>query len=70
MTTTEKKKPGKWKSGESGNPKGRTPGTREVAKLRESIAAHLPAIITQLMTKAKEGDNYRARTCITLTEAD
>ena len=61
MTTTEKKKRGRWKAGESGNPKGRTPGTGEVAKLRDSIAKHLPAIITQLVTKAKAGDAQAAR---------
>jgi hypothetical protein len=61
MEATEKKKRGKWKAGESGNPKGRTPGTGEVAKLRDSIAAHLPEIITQLVAKAKEGDSQAAR---------
>lgn len=61
MTTTEKKKRGRWKAGESGNPKGRTPGSGEVAKLRASIAVHLPEIITQLVTKAKEGDAQAAR---------
>lgn len=61
MTTTEKKKRGRWKSGESGNPSGRKPGTGEVAKLRDSIAKHLPAIIKQLVTKAKEGDAQAAR---------
>lgn len=50
-----------WKPGQSGNPKGRTPGTGAVAKLRNSIAAHLPAIITQLVAKAKEGDAQAAR---------
>lgn len=61
MTTTEKMKRGRWKAGESGNPSGRKPGTGEVAKLRASIAVHLPAIITQLVTKAKEGDSQAAR---------
>jgi len=61
MTTTEKKKRGRWKAGESGNPKGRTPGTGEVGKLRASIALHLPDIIAQLLTKAKEGDAQAAR---------
>jgi hypothetical protein len=61
MTTTEKKKLGRWKAGESGNPNGRKPGTGEVAKLRESIAAHLPEIITQLVAKAVEGDAQAAR---------
>ena len=61
MVTTEKKKRGRWKAGESGNPKGRTPGTGEVAKLRASIAAHLPEIIAQLVSKAREGDAGAAR---------
>lgn len=61
METTENKKRGKWKTGESGNPKGRKPGTGEVARLRKSIAAHLPAIIKQLVTKAKAGDSQAAR---------
>lgn len=61
MTTTEKKKRGRWKTGESGNPSGRTPGTGAVAKLRASIAAHLPEIIKQLVTKAKAGDAQAAR---------
>jgi len=61
MTTTEKKKRGRWRAGESGNPKGRTPGTGEVGKLRASIALHLPDIIAQLVTKAKEGDAQAAR---------
>lgn len=61
MEPTEKKKRGKWKTGESGNPKGRTPGTGEVAKLRESIAAALPEIIAQLVIKAKDGDAQAAR---------
>jgi len=61
MTETEKKKRGRWKAGESGNPKGRTPGTGEVAKLRESIAAHLPEIIAQLVTRARDGDAQAAR---------
>lgn len=58
MTTKPKKA---WKPGESGNPKGRPPGTGAVTKLRNSIAAHLPAIITQLVAKAKEGDAQAAR---------
>lgn len=61
MTTTEKKKRGRWRAGESGNPKGRTPGTGEVGKLRASIALHLPDIIAQLVTRAREGDAQAAR---------
>ena len=58
---TEKKKPGRWKAGESGNPSGRPQGVGEVTRLRESIAAHLPEIIAQLVSKAKEGDSQAAR---------
>ena len=61
MATTEKKKRGKWKTGESGNPNGRPPGVGEVTKLRDSIAAHLPEIIAQLVEKAKAGDAQAAR---------
>ena len=61
MATTEKKKRGKWKAGESGNPNGRPPGVGEVTKLRDSIAAHLPEIIAQLVEKAKAGDAQAAR---------
>ena len=61
METEKKKKRGRWKPGESGNPAGRIPGTGAVAKLRDSIARHLPAIITQLVTKAKDGDMQAAR---------
>ena len=57
----EQRKRGRWKAGQSGNPNGRKPGTGEVAKLRDSIAAHLPEIITQLVAKAKEGDSQAAR---------
>lgn len=57
----EKKKRGKWKQGESGNPNGRPPGVGEVTKLRDSIAAHLPEIIMQLVNKAKDGDSQAAR---------
>jgi len=61
MTTPEKKKRGRWKSGESGNPRGRRPGTGEVARLRQSIAAHLPAIIARLVETATAGDAQAAR---------
>lgn len=53
--TEQKKRPG-WKPGQSGNPKGRKPGTGKVAKLREAIEKDLPEIIRQLVEKAKGGD--------------
>jgi len=61
MTTTEKTKRGRWKKGESGNPGGRKPGTGQVAKLRDSIATHIPEIIKQMVNKAREGDVQAAR---------
>lgn len=58
---TDTKKGGKWKAGQSGNPRGRTPGKGEPARLRESIAAHVPAIIASLVESAKAGDAQAAR---------
>lgn len=54
-------KPGRWKPGKSGNPRGRKPGSGEVGKLRSSIAEHVPAIITKLVEQAKTGDAGAAR---------
>lgn len=59
--TIAKEERGRWKKGESGNPRGRSPGTGKVAQLRENIAQHLPEIIEQLVIKAKEGDSQAAR---------
>lgn len=61
MVTTDTKRQGRWKQGESGNPHGRKPGTGKVAQLRESIAHQIPEIIDQLIIKAKEGDVQAAR---------
>lgn len=61
MAVEKSTKRGRWKEGESGNPSGRKPGTGTVAKLRDSIAAHLPEIILQLVNKAREGDSQAAR---------
>ncbi|MEC5218396.1 hypothetical protein RCH09_003365 [Actimicrobium sp. GrIS 1.19] len=58
---TEQKKRGRWSAGESGNPKGRTPGTGEVGRLRAAISVHLPEIIEQLVSKARDGDSQAAR---------
>jgi hypothetical protein len=51
----------RWKKGESGNPKGRTPGTGKVAKLREAIAEHVPDIIENLTKAALAGDVAASR---------
>lgn len=58
---TEKKKPGRWKAGESGNPKGKPPGCGELQKLRVAIAEHVPEIINQLVSAARGGDIQGAR---------
>lgn len=58
---TEKKRVGRWKPGVSGNPKGKTPGSGELQKLRASIAEHVPSILEQLVTAAKGGDVQAAR---------
>lgn len=51
----------RWKPGQSGNPKGRPAGSGEVAKLRASIAQHIPEILESLIEKAKDGDATAAR---------
>ena len=61
MTAAKKRPPGRWKPGESGNPKGRAPGSGEVAKLRAAIAGRVPEILDKLMTQALEGDTSAAR---------
>ncbi len=58
MTT---KKPGRWKPGESGNPKGRKPGTGEVSLIRASIAARVPELLASMMNRALSGDVGAAR---------
>lgn len=52
---------GRWKPGMSGNPRGRKPGSGEVAKLRAAIAEHVPGIVAQLVEAARAGDVQAAR---------
>ena len=54
-------RPGRWKKGESGNPKGRTPGVGAIAKVRAEIAKHVPEIVAKLVERAREGDSAAAR---------
>ncbi len=61
MTEPKKKRLGRWKSGESGNPAGRPPGAGEVSKLRASIAARVPELLAAMIDKALEGDVGAAR---------
>lgn len=53
-----------WRPGESGNPKGRPPGTGAVAKLRAAIEQDIPEILQSLVTAAKAGDTQAARILI------
>ncbi len=50
-----------FKPGQSGNPKGRPPGSGLSAQLRASIAEDLPEILRALATNAKAGDASAAR---------
>lgn len=58
---TARRGPTTWKPGQSGNPKGRTPGSGEIGKLRASIAEHVPGIINAMVAKALDGDSGAAR---------
>ena len=55
------KPPGRWKAGESGNPKGRPPGAGEVSKLRSAISERVPELLAAMMARALEGDVGAAR---------
>jgi len=50
-----------WKPGQSGNPKGRTPGQSEITKLRKNLMVDAPEILAGLVTAAKAGDTQAAR---------
>lgn len=52
---------GRWKPGQTGNPKGRPKGTGKVAELRQAIEAKVPAIVKQLTDAALDGDVGAAR---------
>jgi Family of unknown function (DUF5681) len=58
MTETRRKG---WKPGQSGNPKGKTPGSGELQRLRACIAADVPDILAKLIQAAKDGDVQAAR---------
>ena len=61
MTAAKKRPPGRWKPGESGNPKGRAPGSGEVSKIRAAIAARVPELLAKLTAQALAGDTAAAR---------
>lgn len=58
---TTKTHPSGWQPGQSGNPKGRPPGTGVVARMRSDLAEHIPIIVDSLVARAVAGDNGAAR---------
>lgn len=50
-----------WKPGQSGNLKGRPPGSGAIGRLRASIEADIPEIISAMTAQAKAGDVQAAR---------
>lgn len=65
----KKKRLGRWKAGESGNPRGRPAGSGKVAEMRAAIAAHVPDLLQALVTKALDGDVGAARLLLERTVA-
>lgn len=65
----KKKRQGRWKAGESGNPKGHPTGTGKVAQVRASIAEHIPELLQALVAKAIHGDVGAARLLLERTIA-
>ena len=59
--TDKPKRPGRWKPGETGNPKGRPSGQSEITRLRASLAGDVPDILAGLVLAAKGGDIQAAR---------
>jgi len=59
--TNKTKKPGTWSAGQSGNPKGKPPGTGALQRLRAGLDQHLPDILTAMVDAAKAGDVAAAR---------
>lgn len=65
----KKKRPGRWKAGESGNVRGRPAGTGKVAKLRAAIAEQLPGLLDAMVARALDGDVGAARLLLERTIA-
>ena len=51
----------RWKPGQSGNPRGRKPGSGAVQELRREIERFIPEIIHRMAQKALDGDVGAAR---------
>lgn len=52
MTSKRKAPTSAWKPGQSGNPRGRKPGTGEVAELRAAISQGVPQVLEAMLKKA------------------
>lgn len=61
--------PGRWKPGQSGNPKGKPAGSGEVQKMRAAMAEHVPALVAVLVERALTGDTGAARLLLERTIA-
>lgn len=61
MSTAKTRPPGRWRPGESGNLRGRPPGTGKIAAFRDEIGKDLTTIVKAVVDKAKEGDLAAAR---------
>ena len=59
----------RWKPGQTGNPKGRKPGTGEVAKIRAAIGKRVPELLAAMLEKALDGDVGAARLLLERTVA-
>lgn len=58
---TKKTVPGGWKPGESGNPRGRTPG---VEKVRQLLDPHREELVAKAVQLALSGDSVALRLCL------
>jgi len=65
----KKKRLGRWRVGESGNPAGRPAGAGEVSKIRAAIAERVPQLLDTMITKALDGDVSAARLLLERTVA-
>lgn len=61
MTKPRATPPNAWRPGQSGNPRGRPPGSGEIAALRAGIRARIPSLIERLIDAALAGDTAAAR---------
>ena len=68
-TATKNKPPGRWRPGQSGNPKGKPKGSGEVQRLRAAMAEHVPALVAVLVGRAMAGDVAAARLLLERTIA-